>query len=810
MLKEKRILARTALSAAVSKALIGTTAVLGFGNALAQDNAGSDAANLALEEVIVTATRRSESLQSVAIAVEALSAEKLKAFGVDSFDDYISLVPGVSGDGQGPGKKDIYIRGITSGRTAVRLAGIGGEPGVATYLDEAPISTAGRNIDLYATDLNRIEVLKGPQGTLFGSSSQAGTVRLITNKPELNEFHVGGILGASSTRSGGNSDKAEGYVNIPVIEDKLALRIAAYSSTEAGFIDNISATISLSPTAPALGGVVPSRIAVANNNSILENNFNDATYRGVRASALWQINDDWAFLLQHTNQTLDTDGEFEYDPSISTGGDLNVTTFSPTDANDKVDLTQWTLTGMFAGLDVIYNGSYTDRRFNGRTDYTHYINVGGSAAYYTCAPGFDECFSPVSTTLEYSQSKRFVEEVRVATNSENRLRAIGGVYYDDNKLNFITDFFWQGSIDAGIKPNFSIPGAFTNTNGVARPLGTVFFNDFQSDREELSFFGEVAFDITDNLTATLGARYYNIDIGLKGSSNFGEIGPGPDNGGGNNVDARLKGKTPRTLDDTIFKANFAWQASNDALLYFTFSQGFRSGGFNRAAGRGADPVTGEGGIPASFGTDDVNNYELGFKSMWLDNALRINGAVYHTDFSNLQQGVLDFSITNTTFFDNVGDADIDGAELQVEWAAMENLDLFGSGSYIDSEIKSLPETLINIAPVGSELPLVATTSGNLGARYHTDMGEYSVFAQGLFKYTDERFSSLVIKNRYLLPSYTQVDLSAGIGKDQWQVTLFVDNAFDTLGELSAASEESVLRFVPTRPRTIGLRLSYDY
>jgi len=817
MLKEKRILRRTALSVAVSKALIGTAAILGSGYALAQANAGADGGNRALEEIIVTATRRSESMQSVAIAVEAMSEEKLKAFGVDSFDDYVSLLPGVSGDGQGPGKKDIYIRGITSGRTAVRLAGIGLESGVATYLDEAPISTAGRNIDLYATDLNRIEVLKGPQGTLFGSSSQAGTLRLITNKPEMNEFHAGGILGTSQTRSGGTSDKVEGYINIPAIEDKLAFRIAAYSSTEAGYIDNVFAVESLPADHRGLGGVVPSRIAQANNGSFTEDDYNDATYRGARFSALWQINDDWNLLLQYTNQTLDTDGVFEFEPDISTGGDLNATTFSPNEAKDKVDLAQWTLQGMFAGLEVIYNGSYTNRTFNGKTDYTHYIEVGGSAAYYTCTPGFDECFSPVSTTIEYSDADRIVQEVRFATNADKRLRAIGGVYYDDNQLNFITDFFWQGSIDAGIKPNFSIPGAFTNTNGVARPLGTVFFNDFQSDREEISFFGEVSFDITDSLTATFGARHYSIDIGLKGSSNFGEIGPGPDNGGGNNVDARLKGKTPRNLEDTIFKANLSWQATDDFLTYFTFSQGFRSGGFNRAAGRGVrapgtngpnDP--GSPGIPASFGTDDVNNYEFGFKSMWLQDTLRVNGAIYHTDFSNLQQGVLDFSITNTTFFDNVGDADIDGAELQVEWAATDSLDLFGSVSFLDTEITSLPETLINIAPVGSDLPLAPTTEGNVGARYHTDFGAYSVFGQGIFKWTDERFSSLVIANRNLLPSYTQVDLAAGFGKDRWQVTLFVDNAFDNLGLLSSASEETVLRFVPTRPRTVGLRLSYDY
>ncbi|NOZ65046.1 MAG: TonB-dependent receptor [Alphaproteobacteria bacterium] len=800
MFIEKKILGSTALSTA----LIGAVILGSSGNAFAEGEAAADEGIRTLDEIVVTASRRSESLQTVAITVEAMSGSKIKEMGIDSFDDYISLLPGVSGDGQGPGKKDIYMRGINSGRTAVRLAGIGGEPGVAVYLDEAPISTAGRNVDLYAVDLQRIEVLKGPQGTLFGSSSQAGTVRLITNKPLMNEFQAGGVLGASTTRSGGVSTKLEAYVNIPAIEDKLAFRVAGYNTTEAGYIDNVFDTISLPGDHPGLGGVVPDNIQSANNGAFTEDDYNEATYRGIRVSALWQVNDDWDVLLQHTNQRLDTKGEFEFNPAKSTDGDLNVSTFSPNEADDRFDLTQWTVNGMVGGLEVIYNGSYADRTFQGKTDYTQYITFGPSSAYYTCSPDKSQCFSPVSTTLEYSQTSRFVQEVRFATNSENRLRAIGGVYYDDNQLNFLTDFFWDGAVNAGFARNFAIPNNFTNTGGEARPAGVLFFNDYQFDREEISVFGEVAYDITDSLTATFGARRYSIKIALNGSSSFGSRipGTGPGANGGKDVGAGLAGISPKTQTDTIFKANLSWQINDDAMVYFTFSQGFRSGGFNRDVNKP--------GVAPSFDTDNVNNYEFGWKSTWLENTLRFNGAIYHVDFTDLQQGVLDFSISNTTFFSNVGDAKIDGGEFQIEWAATDNLNLFGSFSYIDSRITDLPVTLINIAPIGSALPLSPTAEGNFGARYHKDIGDYSTFAQGVFKFTGERFSSLVIKNRETLPGYTQLDLSAGIGKDNWQATFFIDNAFDTLGLLSSASEESVLRFIPTRPRTIGFRLSFDY
>ncbi len=765
----------------------------------------SDGAGL-LEEIIITATRREETLQSVPIAVQAMSGERLRDLGVDSFEDYVSLLPGVSSDGQAPGKQETYIRGVSPGRAAaVRLSGISGEPSVAFYLDETPITTPGRNIDLYAIDLNRIEVLKGPQGTLFGASSQAGTIRLITNKPVFNEFQGGGLIGLSSTHSGGTSHKVEAYANIPISEDKFAIRLAGYSSRDAGFIDNPETTTRIPLTNPTLlaGGTVPDSRLEASNAAFAGDNYNIAKYQGIRVSALWQINDIWDLFLQHTSQQLDTEGSFEYDPTISTDGDLNASTFSPTVGDDTVNLTQWTLNGMIGGLEVIYNGSFTDRTFDGETDYTGYIEVGPFVPYYICSyPGYAECFSPVMTTLEQFSTERMVHEVRVSTDPNKRLRGIGGVFFDDQQLNFLTDFFYVGSVQAGFFPNFPIPGAFTNTDGSARPAGVTFFNDFRTDRKELSFFGEVAYDLTDSVTTTLGARHYSIDIGLRGQSPWGQRAPGPEADAGTNVDERLAGLTPTNLSDTIFKLNLSWQASDDALLYATYSEGFRSGGFNRAAGTG--------GIPAFFDTDDAENLEFGWKSTWLNNSLRFNGAFYSVDFSNLQQGVLDFTIANTTFFDNVGSADIKGAEFELEWAVNEEWTLFGSYAYIDSELSEIPDTLVNIAPIGSTLPYAPENEVVLGANFHKDIGEYSTFAQGIYRWVDSRFNSLIEADRVELPSYNQLNLSAGVGKDLWRLTVFIDNATDTLGQVAAGSPDNVFRIVPTRPRTIGFRVSFDY
>jgi iron complex outermembrane receptor protein len=756
-----------------------------------------------IESIIITATRRSENQQAVPLAVQTMSGEKLKELGINSFADYVSMLPGVSSDGQGPGKQETYIRGVSAGRPDVRVSGLGGEPSVAFYLDEAPITTPGRNIDLYAVDLQRIEVLKGPQGTLFGASSQAGTVRLITNKPALDEFSAGGEIGMSSTKSGGMSNKSEGYVNLPIIEDKFAIRFAGYNSTDAGFIDNPHATTQLPLTNPGLGGSIPSSRELVNNAKFAEDDYNDATYRGMRLSALWQFNDNWDLLVQHTSQQLDTEGSFEYDPSISTDDDLNASTFSPVKGDDKVDLTQWTVNGMIGGLDVIYNGSFTNRTYQGNTDYTAYIEIGPWVPYYICSyPGYDECFSPVMTTTEKFTTERSVHEIRVATNAQDRFRMIGGVFYDNQQINTQVDFNYAGSIQAGFSPNYPIPGVFTNTDGSPRPAGVTYFNDYQADREELSIFGEMAFDVTDDVTVTLGARHYEIEMGLMGQSSNGQRASGPEADAGSNVDARLAGLTPSTLSGTIYKGNIRWKMNAETMFYGTYSEGFRGGGFNRSAGIG--------GIPATFDTDDVVSIEFGWKTTWLENTLRFNGAIYNVDFSDLQQGVLDLSIANNTFFSNVGSAEINGAEFEVNWAASENVDLFGSFSYIDSELTEVPTTLVNITPVGSDLPYAPKKEGVIGARYYQEIGDYSADYQAVFKWTDSRFNSLIDADRVELPSYNQLNLSASIGKDNWKATLFIDNATDTLGQVSAGSADNVYRVSPTRPRTIGFRISYDY
>jgi outer membrane receptor protein involved in Fe transport len=445
-------------------------------------------AHAQLEEVVVTATKRTESAQDIPITIQALGEDTLEDLGIGNFKDYIKNLAGVTSGGRGPGRNEIFIRGVSTGKGGLKIAGaVGLEPTVALYLDEAPISMGGRNIDPYMTDMNRVEVLPGPQGTLYGASSQAGTVRLITNKPEFNEFSGGIDLMGSNTSSADNSSAIEAYANIPLVDDKLAARVAVYRAKEGGYINNVSGSRLLPYSNPGLGGREPAERAISTNEDLVEDNFNDATYEGYRASLRWAPNDDWDVQLQHTSQTIETEGVWDYDPTL---GDLNSESYQPDFADDEFDLTTWTVSGRMANLDVIYTGSYLDRLVEGISDYSGYANNGPYIPYYICNTSYTSCGETAFFLDQYYNTERTTHEFRVNTDADRRLRAMVGVFADDTENVEQGDWNYPSSVEAGFVPNAPIPGA-TSSNPNTRPPGVVFFNDFTRSKKELSFFGEL-------------------------------------------------------------------------------------------------------------------------------------------------------------------------------------------------------------------------------------------------------------------------------------------------------------------------------
>ena len=484
---------RTAISAAVAAALAGPAAV-----AQAQEGARE------LEEVVVTATRVELSLQDVPVAVSALGPGEIGELGITNFADYSLQLPSVTAGGSGPGQNTIYIRGVASTTPNLTVAGVAGlSPNVAFYLDEQPLVHPGRNLDVYAADLARIEVLSGPQGTLFGASSQAGNVRLITNKPDLTEFYGNAKLGANTISGGDGGSSLEVVLNVPV-SDNFGLRGVVYNDSKGGWIDNVADTRTVEESAryrPA-GTVRKNGVPVASyragfqagvdlsninfmpadNSDIADENINGVTYTGARISAQWDITDNWDLLLSHTTQDTEADGVFFADPDV---GDLEITRYVDERIEDTFDNTAWTLTGRLDALQVIYTGAFTDRQSDQIVDYSDYLLVGQYLPYYICdyyatytsyntPPGVPRVGTTCNEPQMYVDSLNMLNvqthELRFTTDQSNRWRVQGGVFSSDLELIEVNDFIYPGSLNAiswnghpGFAPNYPL------TNPAAAP-----------------------------------------------------------------------------------------------------------------------------------------------------------------------------------------------------------------------------------------------------------------------------------------------------------------------------------------------------
>jgi len=774
-----------------------------------------------LEELVVTATKRSESVQDIPIALQALTESTLDDLNVASFDDYIEFLPSAHLGGRGPGQQEIFIRGIALDQNGIIGAEFSPQPTVGFYLDEQAVTMGGRNLDVYVTDVERLEVLAGPQGTLFGASAQAGTFRIITNKPDSSEFSAGIDIDYSNTTGGDDSQSFEGYLNIPIVQDKFAARIAVYNDSQGGYIDNVLGTFTTDPTInpnpnPTLVGLDATHTTV-DNSEFVEENFNDAEYTGARLGLKWDINDDWSVLLQHSTQELDVDGVFDYDPSI---GELQVSRFADDSLVDEFDLTTWTVEGRIGALDVLYTGGYLNREAEQNIDYIGYNNTGAFIAYYTCL--YDgpprTCLDPNKRWSADITNERISHEVRITTPGENRVRAVAGVFYDEQTTTQAGDFIYAAATDLGFFPNQPIPGSTISDPGV-QAINTAFINYLTRDEDQIAVFGEVQFDLTDKLTATLGARYFEIDFSLLGSSSFTNLGP-VDTFSGRNLDEIFAGRNPLTQDGTIGKFSLSYTLSDDVLVYGTWSQGFRPGGFNRTAASTSVnaqnlPQFENILIPEEYESDDVTNIEFGWKTTLLDGALRFNGAVYFIDWTDLQIAILDtLNLNFLTFTENVVDAEVKGVELDATWAVSENLTLFAAATYNDTEVVGILNGFdATLAPIGSELPLSPALQYVIRGRYDWSIGNTESYVQAHYSFTDSSFSSLTTlpDRRFEQDSYAIAGVSIGAQfNEKLSGELYIENLTDELSERHINDQDDILRISTNRPRSIGIRFSYDY
>lgn len=846
----------------------------------------------AVPTILVTAQKRSQDMQDVPLSITAIGSEQLDQLNINTFEDYLSQLPAVTAGGVGPGQNQVYIRGLASTTPTLSVAGVAGlAPNVAFYLDEQPLVQPGRNLDVYAADLERIEVLSGPQGTLFGASSQAGVVRLITNKPDLAGFDAAFSAGVSFTKGGEESYRAEAMLNVPVTSN-LAVRGVVYLDDQGGFIDNVQGTRDLSESARFRpeGTVRANGVPVnanragfqstadlsnvtflpANNQRLVRDNINGAQYSGFRVSALYEVTPDWTITVAHARQALETDGVFFADPDLP-GDGTKIQRYEDESMRDSFSNTNWTVEGRIAMLDVVYTGAYTDRKTDQRIDYTDYMFVGQYLPYYICDgsvsyPGAGvapsgTCQPPNLAVTSDSRTTAFTQELRFSTPEDWRFRVTAGGFYSDLELQERNDFQYPGNIAAapfgGFAPNFAFPG-FTSVDG-AFPPETIFRNDILRTDEQIGIFGEASFDVVPGLlTATFGARYYDVRVGLRGSANasFCNAGAASDqNAFGTNLNDLFDGDGQFTfvgscdaslrqtfdLDDsladiqaaglnpaqaqqvfnsirapdsarargTIFKGTVTLTPTDDLLLYATYSEGFRPGLLNRPGGaQGAGGFT----VPFALETDEVKNYELGWKTDLLGRQMRVNGSVFFVDISNLQTTIFDPSITNLFFSDNAANAEIYGLEMDFSITpnALPGLTISGAASVLDTKITDVL-TPTNDVVAGNSLAFAPPFQGNLRARYEFDLTPtLSAFVQPQITHSAAKFTDIIEINRLRLDSFTVVDLAAGVAKDSWRFEVFGDNLFDERAQISGNFVNDRARVVINRPLTVGMRMSYAY
>ncbi len=801
-----------------------------------------------LEEIVVTATRRSESAQNVPIAITALTGEKLSQLNVQTADDLLKYLPNVTAAGQGPGQSQFYMRGLSSVTTENNVSGgVGSFPNVAVYLDDQSVQLPGRNLDVYAADMQRIEVLEGPQGTLFGAGAQAGVVRYITNKPDTGKTEMGAKMGGALTNHGSGSYNVEAFLNVPLIADQLAVRAVFYNASRGGYIDNVPGTYALPANAPGLVSYheqpvsaacpectgLPTRETIS-NSALLANHFNPVDYRGGRVSALYRLNDDWSFLVTQSNQTVHADGVFAYDPAV---GDLEVQRYNPDTLRDSFSNTAWTIEGHLAGLKAIYTGAYLDRNVAQVTDYTKYAQSGYAIVTYICNAGAasttnpaygnvnqsiglygaTHCFTPSSETQDYQQNLHMTHEFRLSTPDEWRFRAIGGLFYEDYKIEDAANFLYFGSTNAGFYPQ-SPPAGTTAVNPNVRPAGEVFFNDITRGYKQKAAFGEVAYDIIPStLTLTGGIRFFRMptyELGSDSSDYYCRtvvVCPSSPN---RNLDAQ---NLRHTFTGHKGRVNLSYKPFDGALFYATYSQGFRPGGFNRGAGVVNAAFRGVFTIPLFFDTDQLTNKELGWKTTFLNRRLQLNGAIYQEDWSNVQLTVFNPAVSNFTFTANGPDYRVRGVEVNADFRAFDNLFLTASGAWNSSSQRTnlvilnnfgIPVSVFPTAGIGSPLAQSPPFQGNLRARYEFAFGEYHAYLQAAAQHTAHSYTSVLLSQRENLAAYTTYDASLGAGTDTWNVELYAQNLSDKRAQLYIDVQQNYPLVTTNRPRTVGLQLSY--
>ena len=771
-----------------------------------------------LEEVIVTATKRRANLQDLPQAITAFDTADIQRKGFAVLDDYANNIPSLAFARREPAGTSIVFRGVAA-------AGIqyGTNPSASVYLDEAPITQAGLNPDPRLIDIERVEALSGPQGTLFGDASQSGTLRIITNKADPGEMD-GWIEGdmAYVEHSNDTDRDVSGMVNIPVIQDKVAIRLVGFESHEAGYIDNVLVTSQPDQWVDArieAGLPVDERFDNAGN---VDDDVNSSKTVGGRAATRWLVNDDWTVDIAGILQNTDVDGFGDVDLGL---GELEQGRFEDEDLKDNWYQLSLGMEGNLGFADTVLTGSYFNRDLTYEADATNYLH------------GLDQQFNPVEYAIydftgvprgyviQDQEDERWTLEGRLTTpkDSGSRWSGLVGFFYGklerqqfntSNIRDFSNTAYFANQGYSYLNYLANSPDSNPNYASFHKTAtDNFFFSAYDLEIEQTALFGEVTFAATDRLSFTGGARWFNQEQEL--AIQQGNL------LAGNKINVATdylfnNDSKQFSQDDWVPKLNATYQINDEVMTYATYSEGFRAGGANALR---ANSV-----LPPDYDSDKLKNYELGLKSEWFDSSLRFNAVAYHMRWDDIQIQVFDPTVFSTGVI-NFSQAEIDGFETEVTWIPAAGWDVTANMGLINAEISEDNtiygpggDALIAEVKNGTQLPITPQEKASISVQYTFQqmLLDAEPFLLLEWAYVGDSVNSLEGTESVIFsqgpteqPSYDLGNLRIGLDAEQWSATFYVTNLTDEVAEEFFNNRWGTpQRVTVNKPRTIGLNLRW--
>ena len=772
-----------------------------------------------LEEVMVTATRRAESTMDVPYNISATTSDALEQQGITDFSKLARNVAGLTYIDSGPRESgngsSLIIRGLNSGGDPSSDTASLASPTVSVYIGETPLF-----VNLHLKDIERVEVLRGPQGTLYGSGSLGGTIRHIPVKPDPNDFfaEVGTKISSTDESSGVNSD-TYGIINMPITDNFAARLVAGYVENQ-GYIDANNLQRLDSNGQPVLQGDFFDPTAQTVNYSKKDSNGDEVKH--ARLSLLWDVNEDVQVLLTHQQQEDQADGRSAAGGEGFGGGEFAHANRYLEPLEREVELTaldiEWDLgfATLTSSTSTYENESHVTSDQSGL-----YLNAGFWADYYQIGPRD-------SVVGEYPQKTEAVaQELRLVSNLDGPVNWVAGAFYQKqeqkNETNDISPGWWAYM---GF-PEYWTPGYFASREQLSA-AGMVEDQIYKQIQEteftDKAVFGELSYEFSDEFQATVGVRAFEQEYESVGTIYLPQCGVFCSNDNVNPL-GLTGGSVDKSFDDQIFKVNLSYDLDEETMAYLTWAEGFRHGGTNGipTVDVAPDAPFAESADLAEYESDLATNWELGIKGTLADGELRYSVAAYFIEWEDIQ---IDATSPIGAFpvIVNGETAESKGVELEVTYALTEELTVIAGYAYTDAQLTDDFAVGGVIGFDGDRLPGVPDHAGSVAINYLQPINnalEISYNLNGSFLSDTQSALNETSDNYSETSGYALWDASIILQADKWSATLFVDNlankqnysyargAFYNNPAVNPQAGRDLYSFV-NRPRRIGLGFKYQF